>query len=148
MLASYCRTCLDHQPSNEIQLRNRDQVLIPPSRLALTDRLPSICFPRTWEQFPSEQIKIIRKTSEFDSNLKKYFINDLSSNITCNRLFCPSCFRTVNNWLNNRSFFSPLMSIFRFLGSSWSLLFLSYQIFFVLSCPFAPLFLKIAGLHA
>ena len=83
--------------TNEIQLRNRDQVHIPYSRLALTDRLPTTCFPHRWEQFPDENIKIIRKITEFDKKLKNYFITDLNSNIICNRLFCPACYRPDNN---------------------------------------------------
>jgi len=78
---------------NEIQLRNNNQIQLPPSRLALTDRLPTSNFVRLWEQFPDEQIKFIRKKSEFDSKLKKFYINDLSDTIVCNRLFCPSCSR-------------------------------------------------------
>jgi len=54
---------------NEIQLRNANRIQLPPSRLALTDRLPSVNIPRTWELFPDEHIKFIRKQSEFDKKL-------------------------------------------------------------------------------
>ena len=46
---------------NEIQLRNSNRLQLPPSRIALTDRLPTFNFARTWEQFPDEQIKFVRK---------------------------------------------------------------------------------------
>ena len=76
---------------NEIQLNNQNQFQLPPSRTALTNRLLTCNFARTWEQFPDEQIKFIRKKTEFDSKLKKFYINDLADSIVCNRLFCPSC---------------------------------------------------------
>jgi len=76
---------------NEIQLRNNNRIQPPPSRLAMTDRLPTASFARIWEQFPDEQIKIIRKKSEFDLKLKNFFLKDLAEVTVCNRLFCPSC---------------------------------------------------------
>ena len=76
---------------NEILLRNNQQLQHPPSRLALTDRLPTFSFAKNWELFPDEQIKITRSKNEFDNKLKKYFLNDLNANITCNRLFCAAC---------------------------------------------------------
>jgi len=76
---------------NEIQLRNHNQIQPPVSRLALTDRLPTSSFARIWEQFPDLQIKFIRKKTEFDEKLKKFYLDDLSSNIISNRLFCPAC---------------------------------------------------------
>ena len=51
---------------NEIQLRNNDCLQLPPSRLALTDRLPTYDFARTWELFPDEQIKFVRNKNSFD----------------------------------------------------------------------------------
>ena len=78
---------------NEIQLRNSNRIQAPPSRLAITDRLPTANFARIWEQFPDEQIKIIHKKIEFDEKLKKFYLKDLAENILCNRLFCPSCSR-------------------------------------------------------
>ena len=78
---------------NEIQLRNNDRLRLPPSRLALTDRLPTYDFARSWELFPDEQIKFVRNKNSFDQQLKNYFINDLSETANCTRLFCPACFR-------------------------------------------------------
>jgi len=76
---------------NEIQLRNNNRLQLPPSRTVLNDRLPTVNFVRIWEQFPDEQIKFIRKKTEFDAKLKKFYINDLADSVVCNRLFCPSC---------------------------------------------------------
>jgi len=78
---------------NEIQLRNENRFRLPSSRLALTDRLPTYAFAHAWELFPDENIKFIRKKSKFDEELKKFFIMDLAETVTCNRLFCPACFR-------------------------------------------------------
>ena len=78
---------------NDIQLQNRDQ-LRPKyihSNLAGLDVFPLFDFPKIWQDFPDEQIKITRKKSEFDKKLKKYFINDLEDTIICNRLLCPAC---------------------------------------------------------
>lgn len=78
---------------NEIMLRNNNALQIPFSRLIFTDRHPLFSFPRLWENFLDEQIKFIRKKSEFDEKLKKHFLNELSSVPNCNRLFCYSCAR-------------------------------------------------------
>ena len=76
---------------NDIQLRNRDQIRPVHSNLASLDAFPLFNFPKIWQDFPDEQIKITRKISEFDAKLKKFFINDLEDTIICNRLFCPAC---------------------------------------------------------
>ena len=75
---------------NEIQLRNFNQLQHAHSSLSSLDVFPLYNFPKLWQEFPDEQIKIVRKPIEFDIKLKKYFINDLATNITCNRLFCPA----------------------------------------------------------
>ena len=73
---------------NKIQLRNNNSGLqLPPSRTALTYRLPTYNFARRTD----EQIKFIRKKIEFNTKLKKFYINDLADSIVCNRLFCPTC---------------------------------------------------------
>jgi hypothetical protein len=80
---------------NEISLRNDNQLNIPFARLVSTKRHPLCNFPKLWESFPDADIKFIRNIKEFDSRLKDYFIDDLSANIQCDRLFCPSC--SLNN---------------------------------------------------
>ena len=79
---------------NEIQLRNFNQLQPAYSTLISLDVFPLYNFPKLWQDFSDEHIKIVRKPSEFDAKLKKYFINDLASNIVCNRLFCPACLQT------------------------------------------------------
>ena len=51
---------------NEIQLRNYNQLQPVHSTLAKLDIFPLY----NWQDFPNEQIKIIRKTAEFDQKLK------------------------------------------------------------------------------
>ena len=65
---------------NDIQLRNHDQLQPVHSNLA-----------SLWQDFPDEQIKIIRKIPEFDTKLKNYFISDLSNTVNCTRILCPAC---------------------------------------------------------
>ena len=66
---------------NEIQLRNHLQIQNPHSNLVRLDIFPLYNFPKLWQLFPDEQIKIVLKTSEFDRKLNHYFINDLSDTI-------------------------------------------------------------------
>ena len=46
---------------NEIQLRNVNQLQIAASTMTSLDILPLFDFPKIWERFPDEQIKILRK---------------------------------------------------------------------------------------
>ena len=71
---------------NEIQLRNHDQIQQFHSTLAKLDLFPLFHFPKIWQDFGDEQIKIIRKPATFDLKLKKFVLDDLSSNFICNRL--------------------------------------------------------------
>ena len=73
------------------QLRNDDDIYIPPARLSSIERFPLVCFPRLWSQFDSEDIKIQRNKNIFNSMLKIYFLNQLQSNFICERLLCPHC---------------------------------------------------------
>ena len=43
---------------NEIQLRNNDRLRLAPSRLALTDRLPTHDSAHTWELFPINRLNL------------------------------------------------------------------------------------------
>ena len=63
---------------NEIQLRNFNQLQPNHYNLVKLDNFPLYNYPKIWQNFPSEQLKNIRKTSEFDAKLKIYFLNDLS----------------------------------------------------------------------
>ena len=56
---------------NEIQLRNHLQLQNLYPNLARLDPFPLFSFPKIWESFPDEQIKIIRKPTDFDNKQKK-----------------------------------------------------------------------------
>ena len=76
---------------NEIMLRNFDQLRPIYSTMFTLDKFPLFNYPKIWQDFPDEQIKFIRKKPEFDSKLKQFFIDDLSSTVNCNRVLCPTC---------------------------------------------------------
>ena len=88
---TWVRNAIRNIGENEIQLRNSDKLQIVDSNLASLDVFPLFNFPKIWQDFPDEQVKFTRKTAEFDLKLKKYFLDDLATNIVCNRLLCPAC---------------------------------------------------------
>ena len=75
----------------EISLRNENEFAIPFARLSSSDKRPLINLPRLWQNFSDESIKIIRNRPEFNSKLKIFLLNQLSSVPNCNRLLCPVC---------------------------------------------------------
>ncbi len=72
-------------------LRNDEEFYIPPARITLTQKHPLHIFPQTWAAFDVHEIKIQREKIIFNSMLKLHFLNTLSTNYICSRLFCPSC---------------------------------------------------------
>jgi len=76
---------------NEIQLRNHAELQPNFSTYSTLDKFPLFNYPKIWQNFSDEQIKFIRNKTEFDSKLKTFFLNDLSSTVNCNRLLCPAC---------------------------------------------------------
>jgi Reverse transcriptase (RNA-dependent DNA polymerase) len=75
-----------------IHLRpNTDEFFVPLARITQVDRLPLISFPRLWNNFENEDIKLIPNKLEFNSKLKLYFSSLLNANYTCSRLLCPHC---------------------------------------------------------
>ena len=87
----WVRNSIRNIGENEIQLRNHAQLQNVYSNLAKLDLFPLYNFPKIWEDFADEQLKIIRIKHQFDHNLKEYFLNDLAATISCNRLLCPTC---------------------------------------------------------
>jgi len=63
-----------------------------PDSFDLISLQPLISFPKNWENFPDDRIKFICNKLEFNSELKKHFLQTLNETVACNRLFCPSCF--------------------------------------------------------
>ena len=76
---------------NEIQLRNHADLQPNFSTYFTLDKFPLYNYPKIWQNFSDEQIKFIRNKNEFDTKLKSYFLNDLSSTVNCSRLLCPAC---------------------------------------------------------
>ena len=76
---------------NDLQLRNASNFNIPHNRLTSTDCHPLYLFPKLWDNFNEHSITIIRNKLEFGSKLKDHLVSKLSSTVTCNKLFCPSC---------------------------------------------------------
>ena len=75
----------------EIELRNDNNLYIPYARNTTVSKFPLTAFPKLWEEFPAENIKFIRNKSEFNLELKNYFLNQLTTTPNCSRLLCPSC---------------------------------------------------------
>jgi len=73
------------------QLRNDDDLYIPPARLASTEKHPLHLFPRIWQSFEEYDIKIQRSKIIFNSKLKKFLLQKLRDHVVCTRLLCPVC---------------------------------------------------------
>jgi len=72
-------------------MRNNDDYYVPRSRLALSDRLPFISFPKLWNSFPNDELKFLRNKLVFNSKLKTHFLNNLREVVNCTRLTCQAC---------------------------------------------------------
>ena len=84
----------------------------------LINLFPLHNFPKIRQKFPDEQIKIIRKPSEFDAKVNNYFLADLAPIVVCNRLFCPAGLQAAWDKLNYKIviFSSPIHSVTRSLS--------------------------------
>jgi len=76
---------------NNLVLRHNNDFIVPFARITLTSKMPYTNLPRTWNNFEENEIKATKSPTKFDTELKKFFLNDLEANIRCNRLFCPAC---------------------------------------------------------
>ena len=75
----------------EYLLRNSENFYVPLSRLTVLDRHPYFSFPKIWEQFSEESVKIIRDKIQFNHKLKELMLKKLKDNYVCDRLLCPHC---------------------------------------------------------
>ncbi len=64
---------------------------VPFARTALIERQPLTKFPKTWHEFPNEDVKFLKNKQTFNEELKKHFLSQLNANYRCVRLFCPHC---------------------------------------------------------
>jgi hypothetical protein len=73
----------------QLELRNDADLYVPFARTALIERQPLTKFPKTWHEFPTENVKFIRNKQTFNEELKKHFLSKLDANNRCVRLLCP-----------------------------------------------------------
>ena len=78
-----------------LNLRNNNDIFIPPSRLKSMSYFPLYNFPVNWNNLP-DYLKSIPTKLLFKANLKHHFLSILEAVPTCNRLFCPSCSNVAN----------------------------------------------------
>ena len=67
-----------HNLNIEHTLRNSDNLYLPIARLTTISKHPFFLFPRLWDNFHEETIKIMREESQFNTHLK----NSSSTNST------------------------------------------------------------------
>ena len=77
-------------------LRNSSDLTVPFTRLASLSKHPLVNLPKTWLEFKNENVKILRNKIDFKLQLKKHLLSELSSEIFCGRLLCPSCHLNLN----------------------------------------------------
>jgi len=75
----------------QVQLRPRGYFVHKYSRLATNDKFPLYNLTRLWDNFPDQIIKNLNSKEQFNGNLKRFYFNQLSENVICNRLLCPVC---------------------------------------------------------
>ena len=73
-------------------LRNADELYVPRHRLKFASRFPLHLFPKTWNDFIDLELKSTTSANTFKLGLKSFFLNDLASEVRCNRAFCRDCF--------------------------------------------------------
>jgi hypothetical protein len=87
------RTAGELAAENMPNLRNRDynDLIVPFSRLVITERFPLSSFPKAWNDFTEFEIKFLRDKNEFNCKLKTLLLSKLDANCSCNRLRCHFC---------------------------------------------------------
>jgi hypothetical protein len=75
----------------QIELRNDADLYVPFARTVLIERQPLTKLPKTWHEFPNENVKFIRNKQTFNEELKKHFLSKLNANYRRVRLLCPHC---------------------------------------------------------
>jgi len=83
--------------NDQIRLRPRGTFRLVFTRLSICEKFPYFSVPRYWNNFPDLEIKNSTTKTEFNNKLKKYLIGELSSNVNCNRLLCPTCHLQIEN---------------------------------------------------
>jgi hypothetical protein len=78
-----------------IQLRNDDDLFVPPSRTEFLTRHPFFNLPKLWNNAPLS-IKLKSSKIQFTYALKLHLIEKLSTTNFCTRLLCPVCHLAPN----------------------------------------------------
>jgi hypothetical protein len=73
----------------QMELHYRQNIHTPFSRTVTTEKQPLAAFPKLWDEFPDQQIKVSRNRLVFIIALKKFL--KLSDDPVCTRLLCPVC---------------------------------------------------------
>jgi hypothetical protein len=83
-------TTQERRNDQEINLRNNETLYIPFARTDLISRMPLISLPKCWNSLPPD-IQNVESKNVFKKKLKFYYLDQLSENYVCTRLFCPTC---------------------------------------------------------
>ncbi len=78
-------------------LRTDSLLYIQFVRLTFSMKQPLVHLPKTWNEFPIDEIKNARTKLQFKNLLKIHFLSQLSETAACRRLLCPFCHLTPSN---------------------------------------------------
>jgi hypothetical protein len=88
---AYPTNATRHREDFLIALRSRSNLNIPFARLHSSTFQPWVKLPRLWSESENENFKISRDKYELIQQLKKLFLNKMSSVLQCTRMLCPAC---------------------------------------------------------
>jgi hypothetical protein len=83
---------LDNNNAHLLNLRNNNDMFVPPCRSISLSRFPFFNLPKLWNELPPS-IKENSSKNSFNIALKNHLFSSLSANFVCNRLLCPACLR-------------------------------------------------------
>jgi hypothetical protein len=69
---TWITNCIRQGDEAQVQLRDDEDLHIPRARTTQFSFHPLILLPKTWEEFPEDQIKFIRNKADFNFEFKKY----------------------------------------------------------------------------
>jgi hypothetical protein len=72
-------------------LRNDNDFYVPLFRLESYKKFPLCELPHLWNEFDDDDIKCLSSRSLLKKTIKSYYLEKLASNVTCQRLLCPTC---------------------------------------------------------
>ena len=72
-------------------LSSHDRLYTPSTHLTTSTKHPLYNLPKTWIEFPNDNIKVMSNRNEFNFALKCHLLDSLNDTVECNRLLCPVC---------------------------------------------------------